>query len=300
MLRLLFPYLLFGCVVAVVGIERFGGGAADPAEGSGARMEAARPGEAVGRDPVCQMDVGDRVSAVHAGERFHFCSTMCRATFLEAPALYAAEKCLVCRVDHDELRVVDSAAPAFTWQQTTYRFCGLEHRDRFASDAPGYFVHSMWGIPPWLYAISVGLVLVLSFGLFEWLSRSVKRPRESARLDLFRIPGLGALVRWPHLRTLAQLSVLAVFVLIVLAGLYGSQLASRNIAPLLTWTIWWGGLVVLIMFAGKAWCYVCPWDAIAGWVERIAFWRRKWGSAWDSRGRAGCATSGSRRSSSSA
>ncbi len=26
------------------------------------------------------------------------------------------------------------------------------------------------------------------------------------------------------------------------------------------------------MFVGKAWCYVCPWDAIAGWIERLRFW----------------------------
>ena len=31
---------------------------------------------------------------------------------------------------------------------------------------------------------------------------------------------------------------------------------------------------LLILFAGKAWCYVCPWDAIAGWTERLSFWRK--------------------------
>jgi len=46
------------------------------------------------------------------------------------------------------------------------------------------------------------------------------------------------------------------------------------VAPLLTWTIWWCGLVVLILFAGKAWCYACPWDAIATWVERLRLWKK--------------------------
>ena len=32
--------------------------------------------------------------------------------------------------------------------------------------------------------------------------------------------------------------------------------------------------MVLIMFAGKAWCYVCPWDAIAGWMEKLRFWKK--------------------------
>jgi hypothetical protein len=47
-----------------------------------------------------------------------------------------------------------------------------------------------------------------------------------------------------------------------------------NIAPILTWTVWWGLLIVLILFAGKAWCYVCPWDAMAGWSERLTLWRK--------------------------
>jgi polyferredoxin len=64
------------------------------------------------------------------------------------------------------------------------------------------------------------------------------------------------------------------FFLIVAAGLFGNQNPALNIAPLLTWTIWWGGLVVLIMFAGKAWCYVCPWDAVAGWMEKLRFWKK--------------------------
>jgi ferredoxin len=64
------------------------------------------------------------------------------------------------------------------------------------------------------------------------------------------------------------------FLTIIAAGLFGNQNPALNIAPLLTWTIWWCGLVVLIMFAGKAWCYMCPWDAIAGWMEKLRFWKK--------------------------
>ncbi len=72
-----------------------------------------------------------------------------------------------------------------------------------------------------------------------------------------------------------QAIVVGMFVLILAAGLFGNQLPSKNIAPLLTWTVWWGGLILLILYAGKAWCYVCPWDAIAGWAEGMRFWGRK-------------------------
>ena len=58
------------------------------------------------------------------------------------------------------------------------------------------------------------------------------------------------------------------------AGLWGNQNPAQNIAPILTWTIWWGLLIVLILFAGKAWCYVCPWDALAEWSEKLSLWRK--------------------------
>ena len=261
MLRLLFPYLLFGLLVLIVLLDRAG-----------------TPDRTTGRDLVCNMDVGDRISAEHDGETYLFCAERCRERFLENPELYLQESCLVCRTDDQEVVLVASASPAYTWEGESYRFCTSGHRDAFASDPAGYFMHSMWGIPSWLYAVSVGLILVLSFGLFEVVARRTReRPPEPARSNLFRIPGLQRLVRWPGFRFVCQATFVAIFLLVILAGLYGDQLASRNIAPLLTWTLWWGGLVLLILFAGKAWCYVCPWDTLANWTERLVFWRRKQG-----------------------
>ena len=277
MLRLFFPYLLFAAIVLFVALDHVSPRDEVVTHSSGAALVATQ-GPSTGRDLVCGMDVGDDITAVHEGTRYHFCHEMCREAFLDDPATYVRENCPVCLADDGTRTEVASDAPEFTWQGQSWRFCSLEHRDAFGADPAGYFVHSMWGIPPWLYAISVALVLILSFGLFEIVARAGRgRPELRPRLALFRVPGLKALVRWPHFRTLCQLLVVGVFALIVTAGLYGDQLASRNIAPLLTWTVWWGGLVLLIMFAGKAWCYVCPWDAIAGWVERLVFWRKRKG-----------------------
>ena len=48
----------------------------------------------------------------------------------------------------------------------------------------------------------------------------------------------------------------------------GSQEPGRNLAPVLTWNIWWIGLIFLVLFAGNLWCYMCPWTAIPDWVMR--------------------------------
>jgi polyferredoxin/YHS domain-containing protein len=234
------------------------------------------PMETIARDLVCNMDVGPGIAANVQGERYYFCTERCRELFLENPEIYTRESCPVCLAEDGERQPTGPGSPEFTWNGKTYAFCATTHRDLFAEDPAGYFIHTMWGIPSWLYSISVGVILVLSFGLFELISRwQRKRTPPSSRANLFRIPGLMALIRWPPFRFLCQLVVVVLFFMIIIAGLFGHQLAARNIAPLLTWTVWWGGLVILIMFMGKAWCYVCPWDAVAGWIERLSFWRVK-------------------------
>ncbi len=261
MLRLLFPYLLFGFLLLVIATDHVGGG---PDDIAGKKV--------VRRDPICNMDVGLQRTAEVDGVVYAFCSEKCRKTFVAHPEKYLRDHCPVCKADRGALVETGPASPAFTWQGRTYRFCSAEHRDLFAKSPADYFIHSMWGIPSWLYGLSIGILLVLTFGLFEVLHRIArKRSFPPPRPDLFRIPYLLAVLRWPPFRFLAQLVFVLLFLLIVLAGLFGNQLASKNVAPLLTWTIWWGGLVVLIMFLGKAWCYVCPWDAIAGWIEKLKF-----------------------------
>ncbi len=195
-------------------------------------------------DPVCGMSVGPGIEAAREGHTSWFCSAHCRDRYLADPARYRASPAgLVV-----EPRAREPAAPG---------------------EAPAA-IHTMLGIPDVLYYASIALVLLLSFGIFEWTGRGgAPRVRDgSDRIDLLLSPGLRHLLAHPWTRPLARAPVLALFLLILVAGLFGSQDPRHNAAPVLTWTIWWCGLVVLIMYAGKAWCYVCPWDALAGWAER--------------------------------
>jgi polyferredoxin len=143
----------------------------------------------------------------------------------------------------------------------------------------------MWGIPNWLYYISIALVLLVSFLMFEGLNalqkRRVHRTTDKKpdtpgkdRINLMQLAVVRNLLRSRPFRFFVQFSLVVAFLLIIAAGLFGNQNPALNIAPILTWTIWWCGLVVLIMFAGKAWCYMCPWDAIAFWIEKLHFWKK--------------------------
>ncbi len=289
-------------------------------------------------DVVCQMEVNPawRISSEYEGKSYHFCNQQCKILFEADPPHYLQTRCLVCKVGLGD----DRSFPA-TYLGHTYHLCSAEHRAEFKSDSAAFFMHTMWGIPTWLYYASIALVLLVSFGVFEWLSRLGRqttsdeqkpggsevahrvpsarhytreaiagegerlwRGRKSLgssgeialpilaapittavssvttatfrpdRFDLLSVRWFSAAARSRIFRFALRATVTAMFILIIAAGLFGNQNPALNIAPLLTWTIWWGLLIVLILFAGKAWCYVCPWDAMAEWTEKLAFWRK--------------------------
>ncbi|MBI4866705.1 MAG: hypothetical protein HY816_07110 [Candidatus Wallbacteria bacterium] len=247
-----------------------------------ANMPAARPPRdapaaagasaraASSRDVICGMEVNPAWDAgiEHDGEIFRFCSDYCKKEFVKAPAAHAGERCLVCKS-----RVAAGNGFPATYLGTTHRLCSEAHRTEFQADPAAHFMHRMWGIPPWMYYVSIAAILLVSFLALE---RGEGRTAggAGARLELTRLAPVRALLTSRPLRFVAQAIFVLAFAVILIAGLFGDQNPARNVAPLMTWTVWWGGLVLLIMYAGKAWCFVCPWDAIAGWMERGSLWRR--------------------------
>ncbi len=232
---LLLPWVLGLAVVGLISLDRGREGSTIFVDANEMARTAAAPSEsapAVGLDPVCGMSVRtEGAEKVHfEGKIFHFCSSYCRAAFLEKPAAFGA-----------------SAAPRMS--------------------------HTMRGIPTRMYQISLVAVLLLSFGLIEWLSfRTAGKGAMAARLELTAWPPLRRLLSWRLFPFLPRAVLAALFLLVIAAGLFGNQNPAMNIAPLLTWTVWWTGLIFAVLYFGKAWCTVCPWDALAGWAERLKFW----------------------------
>ncbi len=284
--QLAFPYLFLlgmtAIVLAVVVTRDAAHRFQDSSEVSSAVVKLSGGADRAGQglDPVCRMEVNPSwgFGAVHDGTQFYFCAKRCRQLFQASPEDYLASKCIVCQE-----RVSLAGGLEVTYMDQPHQVCSAEHRQQFKADPAAFFLHRMWGIPSWLYYLSIAVILLMSFLMFER-----KTPGSSTgcgeatcgggpsgpRYDLMQWPWLATLLRSRKFRFLAQLSIVIAFLTVLAAGLFGDQNPARNIAPLLTWTIWWCGLVVLIMYAGKAWCYVCPWDAIAGWMERLHFWKK--------------------------
>ncbi len=265
--------------------------AEDPAASSPALSSSSHNTGPTHIDPVCHMEVAAAwgFEAEHQGRSFFFCTEECRDRFAASPTTFLGDRCVVCNKLNDPATVVTA-----TYMGKTWRLCGDEHRQQFKADPAAFFMHTMWGIPTWMYYLSIAAVLVVSFGVFErrgavaavpanvsrdglvqlQIPTTITISRATDRIDLLKSRLIRFLVTSRALRFVVQAIFVTLFFLVIAAGLFGNQNPALNIAPILTWTVWWGGLVILIMFAGKAWCWVCPWDAVAGWMEKLRFWRK--------------------------
>ncbi len=140
---------------------------------------------------------------------------------------------------------------------------------------------TMDGISPGLFLIAAVLLAAVTL-LIPWRLEARRtgpgNPASSSagwRLDLLQSSVVTAMVRARTFQFFLRLPFVFLFLFIIFAGLFGAQSSDRNIASLLTWTVWWASLVIFILFLGKIWCLVCPWNAIAEWIQRLTFWKKK-------------------------
>jgi hypothetical protein len=77
-------------------------------------------------------------------------------------------------------------------------------------------------------------------------------------MNILRLPLVGSFLRWRHARLALQLVLLLVAAAVVLHGLFGPQLAPRNLATVLTSIHWRGLLIVAIAVVGNLFCTACP------------------------------------------
>jgi hypothetical protein len=94
-------------------------------------------------------------------------------------------------------------------------------------------------------------------------------------MDLLRLPVTKAL---PHRRTRLglQLTVLAVAGVLVLHGLFGPQLAPRNLSTVVSWIHYRGLLVLLVLAVGNLFCAACPMILVRDAGRRLVHPALRW------------------------
>lgn len=125
--------------------------------------------------------------------------------------------------------------------------------------------------PNWLFAVCLGLLVAIPIAGYYRVraAPNVLRP-VAADFDLLRLfPLLGRMMRWRPLQFTLTLPVLALFLLSVLAGLFGTKVGGRNLAVMSTWVVWMFIMaVVLAPLNSRIWCTVCPLPVIGEYVQR--------------------------------
>ena len=119
-------------------------------------------------------------------------------------------------------------------------------------------------IPSWLFGWAASVVLVVSFVALSSLWREPQLEDPSER-TLLRVPG------W--LDPLCGAIGVAIFVLVVYAGIAGSQDAGQNFASNFVYVHFWVGLVVVSVLLGDVFRAFNPWRATGravGWAAAHA------------------------------
>jgi ferredoxin len=89
---------------------------------------------------------------------------------------------------------------------------------------------------------------------------------------------IGPVLRWRHLRTAAQLLLLTVALIVIAHGLFGPQLAPKNLGTVLTWIHYRGLLIGVLLAAGNAFCGACPMILVRDLGRRLHRPTRHWPS----------------------
>lgn len=121
-------------------------------------------------------------------------------------------------------------------------------------------------LPLEFWVVGAAGTVLLSFVLMASFVRAAPRGVDYPRLSLLDVP---AIRRLAHPALLAVVRVLAVFIflLTIVAGLYGTPDPFRNFAPTMIWVIGWIGMVFVSALLGDVWAVVNPLATLFAWVE---------------------------------
>ncbi len=108
---------------------------------------------------------------------------------------------------------------------------------------------------------------------------SVSLDAKPYRFELTRIPLVKAVLKSRWLQWSFMALTLPFFLLAILAGFFGTPAGNRNFGIVFVWIVWWALVILLLVpFAGRLWCAMCPIPAPGEWLQRRALVRPRPGS----------------------
>ena len=123
-------------------------------------------------------------------------------------------------------------------------------------------------LPLALYLVGAGLTVAVSFAMLAVFMRRAPVSGEHWRLNLTHTAG-GRLLLAPGFLLACRALAVALFLVVIAAGLFGVQSPLKNIAPVMVWAIWWVGMAYISALLGDLWALVNPLDTLFGWGQTL-------------------------------
>lgn len=141
------------------------------------------------------------------------------------------------------------------------------------ADEGGSMLHP--GLPQeWITPAVIAMLAIALWSLFARLPS--EKPARTA--NLASLPLIGPVVRFlnrsPYPLLVIKVISVVVYVMIIVAGLFGTIYPEHNLATAMVWNLWWPLVVVSVFFLGTAWCAICPWNTLSNWMVRLRLWKR--------------------------
>ncbi len=103
--------------------------------------------------------------------------------------------------------------------------------------------------------------------------------RDADEVDVLRWPIVGDFLKWKHSRTLLQIPLFVISVVMILHGFFGTQLDPKNLATVLSWVYFRGVLVFVLLAAGNFFCFACPFILVRNAARKFFTPRWNWPQA---------------------
>ncbi len=123
-------------------------------------------------------------------------------------------------------------------------------------------------LPLDLYLAGAGGAVALSFVIVALVFRVPPPDAGRPGIDLLRFRPVHILLQPAVIAVLQAISV-ALFLLVLATGFFGTQDTLENFAPAFVWIIWWVGLAYVVALAGNLWPVVNPWSILFAGLEKV-------------------------------
>ena len=124
-------------------------------------------------------------------------------------------------------------------------------------------------VPLNLFLAGAAATVALSFVVIGLFVRHRSENFSYPRYNLLKPRWLAAILTGRVLLTTIRTGSVALFVLVILTGLIGTNKPIDNLSPTFVWIIWWVGMGYASALVGNLWMMLNPWKIIYEWAERL-------------------------------